>query len=65
LKALVNKRGKLKASDHTEMGDFVLKWCLSAVGLLFCVKNFTLQKPCFQRVKVKVKKTSKKSIEKA
>ena len=60
MKALVNKRGKLKASDHTEIGDFGLKWRLSAVVLLFCLKNFDIQKSCFQQVKVKVKKTSKK-----
>ncbi|WP_143056076.1 hypothetical protein [Flavobacterium sinopsychrotolerans] len=64
MKALVNKRGKLKASDHTEIGDFDLKLYPSAVLLLFCLKNFDIQKACFQQVKDKVKKRSKKGLKK-
>jgi hypothetical protein len=64
-KALVNKRGKLKASDSTEIGDFGFKCRVSANRLLFCLKNLTLQKPCFQQVKDKVKKRVKKRFKKA
>jgi hypothetical protein len=65
LKAVVNKEWHLKTSNRTEIGDFGLKWRLSAVVLLFCLKNFLFQKACFQQVKDKVKKRVKKSIEKA
>jgi hypothetical protein len=64
-KAMVDKRGKLKASDRTEIGDFGLKWRVSAIRLLFCVKNFAIQKPCFQQFKDKVKKRVKKRFKKA
>ena len=62
---MVNKRGKLKASDRTEIGDFGLKCRVSANRLLFCLKNFAIQKPCFQQFKDKVKKRVKKRFKKA
>ena len=62
---MVNKRGKLKASDRTEIGDFDYKWRTLTIRLLFCLKNFALQKACFQQFKVKVKKRVKKRFKKA
>jgi hypothetical protein len=55
----------LKASDRTEIGDFGLIWRVSAIRLLFYLKNFDIQKACFQQVKVKVKKRVKKRFKKA
>ena len=65
MKALVNKVGYFKVVQGTEIGDFGLKRRSSAVGWLFCLKNFAIQKPCFQQVKVKVKKRVKKRLKKA